>query len=85
MYDSFFNISQCVLQKKVIVKNNIANINSKIEGNNSRKSHARVMNLSHNMCVMIRNTCIYLKFEVDTLKSKEVIIFLKENPKFKER
>jgi hypothetical protein len=35
------------------------------------------------MCVMIRN--IYLKFEVDTLKSKEVIIFLKENPKFKER
>jgi hypothetical protein len=33
------------------------------------------------MCAMIRN--IYLKFEVDTLKSKEVIIFLKENPKFK--
>jgi hypothetical protein len=32
---------------------------------------------------MIRN--IYLKFEVDTLKSKEVIIFVKENPKFKER
>jgi hypothetical protein len=26
--------------------------------------------LSHNMCVMIRN--IYLKFKVDTLKSKEV-------------
>jgi hypothetical protein len=32
---------------------------------------------------MIRN--IYLKFEVDTLKSEEVIIFLKENPKLKER
>jgi HD-like signal output (HDOD) protein len=39
--------------------------------------------LPHNICVMIRN--IYLKFEVDTLKNKEVIIFLKENPKFKER
>jgi hypothetical protein len=32
---------------------------------------------------MIRN--IYLKFEVDTLKSKEVIIFCMENPKFNER
>jgi hypothetical protein len=32
---------------------------------------------------MIRN--IYLKFEVDTLKSKKVTIFLEENPKFKER
>jgi hypothetical protein len=37
--------------------------------------------LSHNMCVMIRN--LYLKFEEETLKSKEVIIFLKENSKFK--
>jgi hypothetical protein len=32
--------------------------------------------LPHNICVTIRN--IYLKFEVDTLKSKEVIIFLKK-------
>jgi hypothetical protein len=27
----------------------------------------------------------YLKFEVDSLKSKEVMIFLKENPKFEEK
>jgi hypothetical protein len=35
------------------------------------------------MCVIIRN--IYLKFEVDTLKSKKVIIFLKENPSKKDK
>jgi hypothetical protein len=33
------------------------------------------------MCAMIRK--IYLKFEADTLKSKEVKIFLKENFKGK--
>jgi hypothetical protein len=47
-------------------KISFVNINSKIKGNNSRKSHARVMNLSHTMCVMIRNIYMYLKFEVDT-------------------
>jgi hypothetical protein len=41
------------------------------------------MALSHNISVMIRN--IYLKFEIDTLKSKDVITFLKENSKFKGR
>jgi hypothetical protein len=58
-------------------KNSIVNINSKIKGNNSGNSHTRVMNLvTQHVC----NDKKYIFEVLSTLKSKEVIISLKENP-----
>jgi hypothetical protein len=55
-------------------KNNIC---SSSRGNNSGNSHARVMNLVTQHVCNFKNI-LYLKFEVDTLKSKKVKIFLEE-------
>ena len=57
--------------KKVKIKNNIFKETFKVKrGDNSENISVRVMKLSHIKWLIISH--IYLKFEVDTLRNKEI-------------